>query len=131
MRRLFRIGIFAMQPQCMEVWTPPGDFVGYVREKMTIYGVDFEIWDRAGELVGNVKGPPKVVCSCGRTEIYMKVLSADCAVQLGTITRIWNTDISTFTQNVYFSDPCMEVKLKALLIGVAFLTVYESYIDMK
>lgn len=128
LRRMFRIGMYAMQPQCVEMWTPPGDFVGYVREKISIYGVDFEILDRSGELVGNVKGPPKVMCSCGMKEIFLKVLSADYAVQLGTITRIWNTDISTFTQNVYFSDPCMEVQLKALLVGVAFLTV--RFIDV-
>lgn len=124
MRRLFRLGMYAMQPQCLEVWTPPGDFVGFVRERITIYGVDFELLDRAGELVAQVKGPPKALCSCGMKEIFLKVLSPDYAQQLGTLTRIWNTDIATFTQNVYFADPCMEVKMKALMVGVAFLTEY-------
>lgn len=123
LRRPFRLGVYALQPQCIEVWTPPGDFIGYVRETVSIYTVQFEIEDRRGQIVGRIQGPPKVLCSCGMTELYLRVLSEDCGQQLGTITRIWNTDISTFTQNVYFADPCMAVQMKALLVGVAFLTV--------
>lgn len=125
LRRPFRLGMYAMQPHGIEIWTPPGDYVGTVRETVSIYSVQFEIEDTDGRIVGRIQGPPKVLCgSCGgQQELYLRVLSADCAQQLGTITRIWNTDISTFTQNVYFADPGMAVQTKALLVAVAFLTV--------
>lgn len=121
--------MYAMQPQYMEVWTPPGDFIGFVREKISIYNLEFEIVDKAEHIVGRIQGPARTLCKCGATEMFLKVLSADYAVQLGTITRIWNTDISMFTQNVYFSDPCMAVKSKALMVGAAFLMVTKQNVE--
>lgn len=115
--------MYALKPQCMEVWTPPGDFVGFVREKISIYNLEFEIVDKSENIVGRIQGPARTLCTCGVTEMFLKVLSDDYAVQLATITRIWNTDISMFTQNVYFSDPCMAVKTKSLMVGAAFLMV--------
>lgn len=83
----------------------------------------YTITDRDEKVVANIVGPSKFICSCQSNELYLKILNADYTVQLGAITRIWNTDISTFTQNVYFSDPCMYVKDKALFLGAAFLAV--------
>lgn len=115
--------MFCFQPQYLEVWTTPGNFLGCIREKISLYTIGYTITDRDERIVANIVGPSKFLCSCQPTELYLKVLNSDYTMQLGAITRIWNTDISAFTQNVYFSDPCMDVKDKALFLGAAFLTV--------
>lgn len=122
-RRKLRMGYCLFQPQHLEVWTPPGDLVGLVREKSSFFDVEYIVENRNGETVAYVVGPSKLLCACNAKEMYLKVLSRDYATQLGTITRIWNTDISMYTHNVYYSDPCMDVKVKALLMGAAFLIV--------
>lgn len=122
-RRKFRFGSFFCQPQYLEVWTPPGNFLGLVREKTSLYTTGYTVTDKHDAIVANIVGPSKFICSCQTNELYLKILNADYTVQLGAITRIWNTDISTYTQNVYFSDPCMDVKNKALFLAAAFLAV--------
>lgn len=131
-KRKLRLGSFCFQPQYLEVWTTPGNFLGYVRENMSLYTTGYTITNRDDQVVANVVGPTKFLFSCQSSqELYFKVLNADYTIQLGAITRIWNTDISAFTQNVYFSDPCMDVKVKALFLGAAFLEVIYPYVEVK
>lgn len=122
-RRKLRLGLYCFQPQYLEVWAPPGDLLGTIREAYSLYSTDFVIQNSRGDIIFQIEGPPKFLCFCNAKELHLRVLSSDYKQQVGSITRIWNTDISTFTQNVYFSDPGQDVKTKALFLGVTFLTV--------
>lgn len=51
-------------------------------------------------------------------------MSPDLTQQLATITRLWNTDLSAYTINIYFADSSMDVKIKALYLGLGFLLEY-------
>lgn len=43
--------------------------------------------------------------------------------QVGSITRSWNADNSSYSTNIYFNDPNLDVKRKSLFVGAAFLLV--------
>lgn len=113
-----------MQPQLLEVWVPPGNLLGTIRERYTILSSNFALYDTNGDVVGQIEGPARCWCACCNSrELFLKVFSPDGILQIGSITRTWNTDISTFTQNVYFTDPQMDVQTKSLFLGAAFLAV--------
>lgn len=125
-RRKLRISAYCLQPQLLEVWAPPGDLLGSIRERYTISSANFALQNANGDIVGHIEGPTRCywcLC-CNSRELFLKVFSPDGDRQIGSITRTWNTDISTFTQNVYFTDPQMDVQTKALFLGAAFLTVF-------
>lgn len=44
--------------------------------------------------------------------------------QDGTITRLWNTDINSYTMNIYFTDPAVNFDVKALYLAAGFLFDY-------
>lgn len=123
-QRKLRLSVYCLQPQTLEIWAPPGDLLGSIRERYTFLSADFVIQNATGEVIGHIKGPPRFWCCCYNSrELLLKVFSADYRSQIGSITRTWNTDISTFTQNIYFTDPQMNVHTKVLFLGAAFLTV--------
>jgi len=123
-RRKLAFGLFCCQPQCIEVISPPGDLLGKVKETFSLFNAEFVIEDSYGNIIYQIEGPPKLMCFCNSEELHLKVLSPDFVSQQGSITRIWNTDISAFTQNVYFAETNLDVKLKALFLGAAVLMEY-------
>lgn len=124
LRRKLSFGLLCCQPQSIEVWAPPGDLLGRIKETFSLFNAEFVIEDSHGNIIYQIEGPPKLLCFCGVEELHLKVLSSDFLSQQGSITRIWNTDISAFTQNVYFADSNLDVKMKALFLGAAVLMVY-------
>lgn len=124
-RRRLAFGLLCCQPQSIEVWAPPGDLLGRVKETFSLFNAEFVIEDPYGNIIYQIEGPPKLLCFCRAQELHLKVLSPDFISQQGSITRIWNTDISAFTQNVYFAEANLDVKVKALFLGAAFLMVLD------
>ncbi|XP_037051013.1 phospholipid scramblase 2 isoform X2 [Bradysia coprophila] len=122
-RRKLAFGLLCCQPQSIEIWAPPGDLLGRVKETFSLFNAEFVIEDSHGNIIYQIEGPPKLLCFCQVQELHLKVLSPDFVSQQGSITRIWNTDISSFTQNVYFADMNLDVKFKALFLGAAVLMV--------
>lgn len=112
------------------VWAPPGDLLGRVKETFSLFNAEFVIEDSHGNIIYQIEGPPKLMCFCRLHELHLKVLSPDYVSQQGSITRIWNTDISAYTQNVYFAETNLDVKLKALFLGAAVLMVLQHYIKL-
>lgn len=121
--RTLPLGIFCM-PEYLEIWTPPGDLLGRVRELYTVYNAIYTIENSAREVCYQIHGPQRFSSIRHQKEFHLKVLSADGLQQHGSIARIWSNDMSTYTQNVYFNDPNMNVKHKSLLLGAAFLMEY-------
>lgn len=56
-------------------------------------------------------------------ETHFRVMDPDLATQKGTITRAWNVGSSSYTNNIYFSEPELDVRLKTLFVGAAFMLV--------
>ena len=61
---------------------------------------------------------------CLPKEAHFRILSKSGEEQVGSITRSWNSDNASYSTNIYYQDPDMEVKKKSLLIGAAFLLEY-------
>ena len=62
-------------------------------------------------------------------ETHFRVLDRELRAQKGTITRAWNVASSSYTNNIYFSDPELDVRLKALYIGATFMLVSVRLLD--
>ena len=58
-------------------------------------------------------------------------MTADERQQSGTITRQWNTDLNSYSMNIYFADPAMDPKIKSLFLGSGFLLEYLYFQDTK
>lgn len=56
-------------------------------------------------------------------ETHFRVMDRDLRTQKGTITRAWNVGSSSYTNNIYFAEPELDVELKTLYLGAAFLLV--------
>ena len=110
----------------LEIWAPPGDFLGCIKEIFSVLSTEFVVENGNQDKLFRISGPALNFCT--PKELHFKVLSYDSLTQKGSITRKWNTDISTYTMNIYYSDPNMDPKVKALFIGSAFLLVYLYYI---
>ncbi|CRL04975.1 CLUMA_CG017996, isoform A [Clunio marinus] len=125
LRRIFGCHCFCfpLKMQCMEVWLHSGVLLGVVQEKFSITSREFVIENERGEAlyVVNVSLGSSL---CMDKEFHFPILTADKAHQGGTIVRQWNSDINTFTMNIYFADPTMDSKIKSLFLGLGFLLDY-------
>lgn len=113
------------QPQFIEVWVPPGDLIGIVRERFSLIN-EFIVEDSNREILFRIVGENSFSC-CFPAETHFRVLSGDALTQKGNISRIWNTDISTYSLNIYFVNSELDVKNKALLLAAGFLFEYKFF----
>ncbi|XP_055687144.1 phospholipid scramblase 4 [Lutzomyia longipalpis] len=107
----------------VEVWTPPGDLLGYVEEGYSLTTCDFVILNSHKEIIYHIAGPRSFTGYLPK-EVGFRVLSPDYLTQVGTISRTWNADVSMYSLNIYFTDQDLDVKNKSLFIGAAFLAEY-------
>lgn len=121
--RRLAISMFCM-PECLEIWSPPGDLLGCVRELNTLYNATYIIENSNCEIAYQIHGPQRLTSMQNQKEFHLKILSLDGLRQHGEITRIWSNTMLTYTQNIYFNDPNMDVKLKSLFLAAAFLMEY-------
>lgn len=112
-----------MKKQSLEVWFGQGILLGTVQEQFSFKDREFAVETERGEIIyrtsvalGNSLCMPK--------EQHFRILTADQTQQVGTITRQWNSDLNSYTMNIYYADPSMDSKKKALIIGLAFLLEY-------
>lgn len=131
---------FPLKKQCLEVWLHSGILLGVIQEQFSFKNREFAIESERGEILF------RVTVSLGNSlcmakEQHFRVMTADRAHQSGTITRFdckdfglhlfdvksfrqWNSDINSYSMNIYFADPTMDPKLKSLFIGLGFLLEY-------
>lgn len=108
--------------QSLQVWTPPGNLLGYVEEGYSFTTCDFVVLSSYKEIMYHICGPKSYTGYLPK-ESSFRMLSPDYLTQIGTISRTWNSDVSMYTLNVYFADQDLDVKKKALFLGAAFLIV--------
>uniref|UniRef100_A0A182IVZ0 Phospholipid scramblase n=1 Tax=Anopheles atroparvus TaxID=41427 RepID=A0A182IVZ0_ANOAO len=111
--------------QFLEVWANPGELIGCIQQdygllsqEIVLLNSDINTMFRIPIPFANALRMPK--------ETHFPVMDRDLMTQKGTITRAWNVGTSSYTNNIYYSDPTMDVKFKSLFIAAAFLLV--SYI---
>ncbi|KAL7015733.1 hypothetical protein ACKWTF_016635 [Chironomus riparius] len=125
MRRDFGCRLFClpMKLQSLEVWLNPGILLGIVQEKFSLKDRLIVIESERGQEMFKVR------ISLGHSicmpkEYHFRIMTADEQQQAGTITRQWNTDINSYTINIYFADTGMDPKIKSLFLGLGFLLEY-------
>lgn len=118
-------GIFCCfcKNQFLEIWATPGTLIGCIQQD---YGLTSREIILMNEDVNTVFRIPIPLTDAIRMpkETHFRVMDAELRVQKGTITRAWNVSSSSYTNNIYFSEPELDVRLKALFVGAAFMLEY-------
>lgn len=109
--------------QELEVQSPPGNVVGYVAQKWSIFYPRFEILTATREPMLLIEGP---FCQCNMCgDVEYKVLSNDGVTEVGKISKQWSGLIKeafTDADNFGITFPMdLDVKMKATMLGAAFL----------
>jgi len=112
--------------QELEVSAPPGEVIGYVRQKWTCIKPKFEITDADGNVALMVQGP-WCTMACG-SDVEFKVMTPDGEHEVGRISKQWTgllKEAFTDMDNFGITFPMdLDVRCKATLIGCAFLIDY-------
>ncbi|XP_058838544.1 phospholipid scramblase 4 [Topomyia yanbarensis] len=118
-------GIFCCfcKNQFLELWATPGNLIGCIQQD---YGIlSREIILMNGDLNTMFRIPISLQNAIRMpSEAHFVVMDRDMRNQKGTITRAWNVSSSSYTNNIYFTEPELDVRLKALFLGAAFLLEY-------
>lgn len=104
----------------------------YVQEVYSFFGVELSVQDANLGIIYTIEGP-RSLTRCLPKETHFRVFSmGGYREQMGSITRSWNADNASYSTNIYFNDPNLEVRRKSLLVAAAFLLVsWEGYADRK
>lgn len=114
----------------MEIWQPPGDYLGRVRETFSLFTNELVIENANNEVIYQIVGPPDMTCFFPK-EAHFKILSHDRLTQKGTIGRSWNTMNSSYAINIYFANPDLDPRQKGLLLAAGFLMEYKYFQNKK
>lgn len=114
---------FPIARQCLEVWLHSGVLLGVVQEQFAFKSREFAIESERGEILYRVSVAHSNSL-CMPKEQHFRIMTADKTQQCGTITRQWSTDVNSYTMNIYFADPSIDPKQKALFLGLGFLLEY-------
>nr|CAH7717504.1 unnamed protein product [Callosobruchus chinensis] len=109
--------------QQMEVWIPPGDYIGVIKQETSFKMTPtFGVYNSRDELLYKIKGPPSLGCLFGKAHSF-QIYTHDGSTQIGSITHQW--DQVQVSYNVFLQMPSniQDNESKALLIGSAFLLV--------
>lgn len=106
----------------MFIILPPGDVIGFIEEEFSLFSTELILRNSAAEALYRITIPKNYKFYMPKEHTF-RVMSGDGLTQKGTIVRKWNTDTNLYTTNVYFTDPDLNVRLKSLYIGAAFLLV--------
>lgn len=125
-KRPLALGFLCMQPRSLEIWAPPGDLLGQIIKTPSCFTPEFNVLGPKGELLYRVEGPETFFgCLCFKPlETYFKIFSTGDKTLKGTITRKWNDRSAQYTMNIYFQNPDMDVKSKALFLGAGMFLEY-------
>ncbi|XP_070069955.1 phospholipid scramblase 3 isoform X2 [Drosophila takahashii] len=124
-RKKLALGSLCCQPKSLEIWIPPGNVLGRVVQSPTFMQPEFFIEDEStGQPIFCVEGPANsgFCCFCLPRECYFKIHSG--GNMRASIDHKWLASKSQYTTNIYFSDPKLTAKERALILGSAFLLEY-------
>ncbi|XP_065889151.1 phospholipid scramblase 2-like [Dysidea avara] len=109
--------------QELEVQSPPGTVIGYVKQNWSLWLPQFSIVNADGDVMLRIKGP---CCTCQFcADIEFEVLSADGTQPVGKISKQWSglaKEYFTDADNFGIQFPVdLDVKMKAVMLGACFL----------
>lgn len=97
----------------------------------SFFGIELSIQDANLGLIYQIEGP-KSLTRCLPKETHFRIFSMGGGrTQVGSITRTWNADNASYSTNIYFNDPNLDVKRKSLFLGAAFLLVSDDLVTEK
>lgn len=108
--------------QEMEIHAPPGQVIGYVKERWTCCYPKWDLFNANHDLILTIGGPLCQCKCCG--DVVYNVMSSDETNQVGKITKQWMGLMELFTDADNFSVTFpvdMDVSAKAIVFGAAFL----------
>jgi len=112
--------------QEMEVSSPPGTTIGWIKQEWTCLTPKFSVCDADGNVVLVIKGPLCTFSLCG--DVRFKIMVPDESDEVGEIAKNWSgvlkeafTDADNFGINFPMD---LDVRCKATLIGACFLIDY-------
>jgi uncharacterized protein YxjI len=112
--------------QELEVSSPPGTVIGYVKQNWSLIKPSFSICDGDGNEVLKIIGPWCTFSLCG--DVEFKVMTPDESQEVGRISKQWSGVLKesfTDADNFGISFPMdLDVRCKATLIGACFLIDY-------
>lgn len=123
-RRKLALGFLCCRPRNLEVWAPPGDLLGRIVQIPSVWAPEFVIENEFHDHLYRIEGQSNAgfCCFCPPKETYFKIYTGDD--MRASIHRKWSQRSSQYTTNIYYSDPNMDVKSKALCLGAAVLVDY-------
>lgn len=123
-QRKFAVGALLCKGQCLEVWAPPGDLVGRIRETFSIYRTEFAIENDCGDALFTVVAFPRYKWNYFLPSEYeFSIMGVEDQTVKGTIRRAWQVDTSIYTHHIQFTDRELNIKHKALFLATSFLLV--------
>ncbi|KAI8495013.1 Phospholipid scramblase 3 [Branchiostoma belcheri] len=111
--------------QELEVQSPPGTTVGWVKQTWHPFLPKFVVQNSAGETVLTIEGPCLNCSFCG--DVEFDIMTADETSKVGKISKQWSglaREMFTDADNFGIQFPMdLDVKVKACLLGAVFLIV--------
>lgn len=126
LERKYAFSALCCNGQCIDVWIPPGDLIGRIREQFSLFRTVFVIENDVGDILYRFNGFPRYMWnSFLPSETEFTILGVDDKQQTvhGTIRRCWQTDTCIYTQIIDFTNRDMNIKHKALFIAASILLV--------
>jgi len=112
--------------QKLEVSSPPGTTIGFVKQKWTCIKPKFDICDGDGNVALVILGPWCTYSCAG--DVEFKIMTPDESHEVGRISKQWTgllKEAFTDMDNFGITFPMdLDVRCKATLIGAAFLIDY-------
>lgn len=116
--------------QEMEVQSPPGTTIGFIKQDCTFIYPWFSVQNADGETVLKIKGP---CWTCRWCDIEFQILSADGTQEVGKITKQWSglaKEYFTDADNFGIQFPMdLDVKMKATMLAACFLIDFMFFED--
>ena len=97
--------------------------IGVIEEEFALFDTVLVLRNSSAEALYRIS-IPKMSKFYSPKERNFRIMSGNGLTQKGAINRKWNADLNLYTLNVYFVDPDLNVRLKALFISAAFLLEY-------
>ncbi|RZC32018.1 phospholipid scramblase 2-like [Asbolus verrucosus] len=117
--------------QDLEVWIPPGEFIGKVAQNFNAQRPSFSIYNKQYDVIYKIEGPESAFgCHLSKNHNF-QIFSSDGSTQIGSIIHQW--DQVQVAYNLYMQLPGHEhnTRHKALLLGAAFLLEYMYFENAK
>lgn len=118
----------------LAIEAPPGQIVGYVRQKGSFWKANYDILDEFHEPILKIEGPC-CICdgACCPCDNEFKLMTKDKSSQIGSVKKVYSgflTELVTMADRFTIDFPMdLSVKAKSSLLGALFLIDFMHFED--